>query len=229
MSKQLITPIATLSYPHLFKPQAAMEEGGPPKYGCVLVFPAGTDLGLLKAAALAVATAKYGDKAAGMIRGGKLRWPFRTDEDRGYPEGSVTISPTSKERPLVVGRYKSPVDGKAELIEDESKAYAGAQVKAQVGAYCYDRNGNRGVTFGLNGVQLWADGPRLDGRVSARDAFDAEEPAVADLADLTGEGEQEVAPPAPPKRPAGSRGSKKAKLAEDDGVGAVDDLRDLLG
>jgi hypothetical protein len=32
--------------------------------------------------------------------------------------------------------------------------------------------GNKGVTFGLNSVQKWADGERFSGRQSADDAFD---------------------------------------------------------
>jgi len=218
MSKQIVTPPAILSYPHLFKPQAPMEEGGNAMYGAVLVFAKDTDLRELKAAALEAATEKYGDKAAGMIRSGKLKWPFRTDEDKGYPEGSCFISPRSKDRPLVVARYKSPVDGKAEEITDEAVVYAGAIVKGLVKAYCYDRSGNKGVTFGLNGIQKWADGDRLDGRVSARDAFDAEEPVAADLSDMTGEEDDEETPaPEPAKKGKGKKAPKE------------DDLSDLLG
>ena len=217
MSKQIVTPAAILSYPHLFKPQAPMEEGGTPMYGCVLVFTKDADLRELKAAALEAATEKYGDKAAGMIRAGKLKWPFRTDDDKGYPEGSCFISPRSKDKPLVVGRFKDPTDGKAVVIEDEAVVYAGSIVKGLVKAYCYDRSGNKGVTFGLNGIQKWADGDRLDGRVSARDAFDAEEPVTADLADMTGEDDEETPAPAVAKK-------GKAKKAPKE-----DDLSDLLG
>jgi len=181
-----------------------MEENGTPMYGCVLVFTKDTDLHGLKAAALEAANEKYGDKAAGMIRAGKLKWPFKTDDEKGYPEGATFISPRSKDKPPVVGRFKDPADGKAVVIEDEQVVYAGAIVKGLVKAYCYDRSGNRGVTFGLNGIQKWADGDRLDGRVSARDAFDAEEPAVADLADMTGEDDEDVAP-APVKKGKGKK------------------------
>ena len=100
MSNRVITPEATLSYPNLFEPRAGLD-GQEPKYSTELIFAGGTDLGELKAAAQAVAVAKWGDNIPK-----NLRTPFRDgDMDReGKPEyeGSTFISAKSKQRPVIL-------------------------------------------------------------------------------------------------------------------------------
>jgi len=220
----LITPVAILSYPHLFQAQPPLQEGGKPKFGCSLVFPEGTDVTAMKQAAVEAAKEKFGDKAVKMIRDGKLKFPFRTDgEEKGYPEGSVFVNVRSERRPGIVSRYADPATGKARVIEDEDEIYPGVQVKALVHAYGYDTAGNRGVTFALDGIQKWDDGDRLDGRVKAEDAFDAEELAVADLSDLTDEGGGDEAPAKKSKK---GKGKKGKAPADDDGDDL--DLDDLI-
>jgi len=48
-------------------------------------------------------------------------------------------------------------------------------VRASVTAFAYDRPESKGVSFGLNNIQL-LDGttPRLDGRKAAEDEFEAD-------------------------------------------------------
>lgn len=45
-------------------------------------------------------------------------------------------------------------------------------------------NGNNGVSFSLGNLQKVADGPRMDGRLSAADEFTATERPSADISDL---------------------------------------------
>lgn len=176
----LITPKARLSFPNLFTPKAGMN-GGDEKYSACLVFAPGTDLSELEAAALNVAKEKWADKAEGLLRTGRLRWPFRTDvEEKGYEPGSVFINVNSKNQPGVVGRYAGP-DGKPVAIEDPLEVYAGCYVRASVKAFAYDTSGNRGISFGLNNIQKLDDGPRLDGRKRAEDEFDATETEPASI------------------------------------------------
>ena len=180
----IITPVATLSYPHLFEPHA-VDKDDEPKYQAALVFPAGTDLTEMKRIAVACAKEKWGDKAEGMIRNKKLRMPFRTDgEEKGYPEGSVFMNVRSKQRPGIVSRIPDPTTGRPMPIADPDEIYPGVQVKASLGVFAYDVSGNKGVSFGLNNVQKWADGERLDHVVKAADEFDADPTMVADLSDL---------------------------------------------
>lgn len=183
MSK-VISPQAVLSYPHLFEPNlppGATE----PVYSCALVFEKGTDLAELKKAALAAATEKFGNKAEGLIRDGKLKMPFRTDaEDKGYPAGSIFMNVKNKSKPGIVSTYPGP-DGKPTSIEDPSAIYAGCKVRASLRAYAYDVSGNKGVAFSLGNLQKLADGDRLDGRKRAEDEFEADLSAKpADLDDI---------------------------------------------
>jgi len=214
MSIRIITPESMLSYPHLFKPQAPMEEGGKAKFSAVFVFGPDTDITDLKRAAIEAAKETYGDKAAGMIRSGKLRLPFRTDtEDKGYPDGSTFFAARSDTQPGIVSIYPGP-DGRPLPITNEGDVYPGCIARASVSFYAYDRAGNKGVGVALNNVQKLRDGDRLDGRKKAQDEFDADLDAVAPLDDLTEEVEVEEAPVT-------KKGRGKAK--------DEDDLSDLLG
>lgn len=206
MSQRIQTPEATISYPKVFVPAPTdpNDPDSPKKYSAAFVFPAGTDLKPMKAAVINEAKARWGDKLKGakletletptgpalFLVAGKLRLrlPWREDgEEKGYPEGSIFINARSDRKPGIVTRIPDPDTGKPMPLTDESKLYAGAIVKASLDVYAYDTNGNRGVTFGLGNIQLIRDGERLDGSVAAENEFEADEDAVADLSDLTGE------------------------------------------
>lgn len=179
----IITPVATLSYPWLFEPNQ-VEPGDEPKYSCALIFEKGSDLTELKRAAVAAAKERWGDKAEAMIRNGKLRMPFRPGEEKDYPEGSTFMNVRSKNKPGIVSRIPDPTTGRPMPIVDQSEVYPGAKVKASIGVFAYDVKGNKGVSFGLNNVQKWEDGERLDHFVAAADEFEADPTQVADLSDL---------------------------------------------
>ena len=217
MSKEIITPEAFISYPNLF---VADDKG---KYGCALIFVEGVDLKELKDAAAAVAFEEFGDKAAGMFASGQLYNPFRTDVESkpGYPAGATFFNTRTNNKPGVVAAWADPsgetgADGKLKpaIITDPSIIIAGGTVKALVNPYYFDVDGNKGVTFGLNGIQ-WIRKPtaeeRLDGRIAAVDAFAVDLDAVEDLSDLESD-DEEVPGPTPVAA----------------GAGAVDDLSDLL-
>lgn len=191
MARKVITPEATFSYPHLFRPQAA-QEGGKEKYSLTLVFDEGADLKELKAAAVEAAQEKWGDKAKSMIQKGQLRFPFRDDgEEKGYPEGSIFINARSDRRPGVVSIIPDPQTGKPMVIDDEEQIYPGVIGRASLTAFGYDVSGNKGVSFALNNVQKIRDGERLDGKVKAEDEFEADASAAASLEDLVDESAQD--------------------------------------
>jgi len=189
--KRLTTPKGRLSYPYLFSPKKAKKDSEKDKYCTALIFEDGTDLRPMKEAAMAVAQARWPD-APNMIRGGRMRWPFRSDpedvKEKGYPAGSTFMNVSAGDnRPGVV-------DASLNAVLDSNEAYAGRYVFVSLTAYTYDVNGNRGVTFGLNNVQLLEHGERLDGRLAAADEFSVEDTGVANLDDL---GEEAVDAPAP--------------------------------
>jgi hypothetical protein len=181
---RVITPEATLSYPHLFE----SDEKG--KFGAVLVFAKGTDLGAMKKAFLAVAQDKFGDKAADMVRKGQIRFmggphhAFRTDGEDKYGAGAVYINARTNARPGVVSVFPD-ANGKPLVITDEEQVYPGCVVRASVTPYWYDVDGNKGIAWALNNVQKLRDGDRLDSRVKAEDEFEADANAMADLDALT--------------------------------------------
>ena len=175
-TKGLVTPEAILSYPNLFTP-VAVNQGDEPKYSVSLIFTEEVqqteEYAALKAAAIAVAREKWGDKMPAMLKAGKLRMPFRDDgEEKGYPENSTFIGARSKNAPGIVA-------WNLETITDEKEMYPGAIVRGHISAFTYDVNGNRGVSFGLDNVQKLRDGERLDGRIAAKNAFTAAEPPAA--------------------------------------------------
>jgi len=194
MSVKLITPVAILSYPSLF--EARSYNGGAAKYSTALVFPKGSDLKPLKEAIKEVAKERFGDKAASILKNNN---PLRTDvEEKGYPDGATFFNAKSTRQPQIVSRYADPKTGKPVVIDEEAatepdgpnEMYPGVLVKAYISVYAYDTSGNRGVAFGLEGLQRWDEGERLDG-VRAVNVFEAEMPAEADIADLNGESDED--------------------------------------
>lgn len=172
--KAIITPVAVLSYPAIWEPRASQDDPTP-KYSAALVFPPGADLTELRAAVTEAGREKFGDKYEALLKGNKLRLPFRDDgEEKGYEKGAIYFNAKNKMAPGVVSRYVGP-DGKPAPIVEPAEIYAGVQVKASVKAFGYDTKGNKGIAFSLQNIQKWADGKRLDGRKAAQDEFDAEE------------------------------------------------------
>ena len=172
--RRVITPEFRLSYPNLFKAVPG-PQGGEAKFSAALLFDAGTDLATLKAAAIFAAREKWGAKADDMIRGGKLRLPFRDDwEEKGYPEGTIFMNVRTNNKPGVVSNRQDPDTKRPIPITDESEIYPGCYGRASLTAFAYDTAGNKGVSFALNNFQKLRDGDRLDNRVAAEDEFDAD-------------------------------------------------------
>jgi hypothetical protein len=186
---KVITPKAMLSYPHLDKPQPKKKPTDKSKFSAALVFAPGTDLSALEAAAEAAVEDRWGAKGVEKLRKGQLRSPFRKDAtSKGYEDGSVFINARSDYKPGLVYLWPEPGTNKPAEVADEDVRdvfYPGAQVRAQLSAFTYDTDGNKGVSFGLNHVQKLAEGKRIDGRGPANEAFDADLNAVpADLDDV---------------------------------------------
>lgn len=185
----VITPKAMLSYPHLDVPQQPQKgQAGKAKYSATLVFAPGTDITALQEAVAAAGEEKWPGKSKEMFRIGALRSPFRKDaEAKGYPAGSIFLNVRSEQKPGAVYLHAG-ADNKPAIIADEKikeELYPGAFVRAQIRAFPYDSNGNKGVSFALNNIQKMGDGERLDNRQAATDAFEADlSAAPADLSKL---------------------------------------------
>lgn len=177
----LNTPYAVLSFAHLFTPRPRAE-GQDPVYSCSLIFDPvaqkSKEFKALEAACIAAAKEKFGDK----VNVSGLQMPFRdagekSDKYEGYNEGDVYISPWSKQKPGIVNTRLQDV-----LLPDE--VYAGQVVRANVNPFAWSKSGKRGVSLGLNHIQIVkANAPRIDGRAPANKAFDALESDEADDTD----------------------------------------------
>ena len=204
-----ITPEGVLSFPALLEARKASEDAKP-KFGVTLLFypdqvqqylPGKADLKALKAAVAQVAQEEFGKKLPEMIKSGKFKSPFLSDEEQiekyGWPEGTIYLRLSSLRKPGVVSGLRD-ANGKPTVLTDqeiEEKLYPGARVRCSVRPFAYDVSGNRGVSFDLQNVQLLGDGERIDGRSNAEDEFEATTEA-ADLADSDAPAEAPAAAPA---------------------------------
>jgi len=168
MAETLRTPVGMSSFVHLFTPRAPTQ-GAEPRFSMNILFDQDAqnspEYKKLKVAVSACVKDQWGDK----IPSG-LRSPFRDAGEKdyeGYTPGTIYIAPWSKQKPGIV-------DGRLQDVLAADDVFAGQLVRATIRAFAYDNSGNRGVSFGLQNVQIVkAEMPRLDGKKAASKDFDA--------------------------------------------------------
>ncbi len=188
VASEMMLPPGTLSFPNLFVPKK-VDEKSDPKYSFVTIWPADALASLqpIKQECAKLLAAKYGPTWLEMVKAGQLKWPFKKIAGLlvkpGYPDGGefVNFNAAADSQPHLFDRYKDPATGKAAIVTDPKKFYAGCQVVVLARPYLYDKGVNKGVSVGPQAVQWWADGPRLDGRSNPIEKFAAEEAPVAAL------------------------------------------------
>lgn len=160
-----------LGYVHLLEPYAASPEQDP-KFSCMLIIPktAKRTLAAIKAAqaaAIEEQKGKFGGKVPKNLKSTLHDGDEDADLERNPElEGCYYMNVSAKRRPGVVDRDLNP-------ILDSTEVYSGIYARVSMSAYCYNTNGNRGVTFGLENVQKVRDGEMLGGGASrAEDDFD---------------------------------------------------------
>jgi Protein of unknown function (DUF2815) len=165
----LNTPYATLSFASLFTPRPRAP-GGDAVYQCALIFDEKQQKSpaykALQDACIAAARNEWGDN----IKLNQIKMPFRDAGEKtydGYHPGHTFIQPWSKNKPGIVDRNREDI-----LLPEE--VWSGQLVRANVVPFAWSHTGKRGVSFGLNHVQvIESEGrQRLDGRPSAGSAFD---------------------------------------------------------
>ena len=148
-----------------------------PRYSVILLFDkaavgsrAYQDLRRICAVAI---NRKWGaDKAANADFVRSLRLPFRNASDKdyeGFEGGEIYVTPWkdgAQEPPGLINTHGD------KIVNPQADVWSGQWGRAAVRAFAFDTSGNKGVSFGLEAVQiLKADMPRLDGRRSASEAF----------------------------------------------------------
>ena len=242
MSNNITTPAVRVSYPTVFAPRA-VNPGDTPKYGVVLMFEKGNpehmeNIKRLHQAAQDVFNEKWPDpNDPGTPRiplVGHDRSPIK-DGDKALNAQGIPISEKNPEyaghwiiranttsRPMVVDRNK------AEVL-DSNIIYGGCFCKVNINPYAYDTAGNKGVTFGLNGVQFWGNGESFGGgRPPVDDMFDsagADDPAnYAGAADDPFGGSPQGQPPSTGQVPAQGTGQRQAPAANVNAAPFDDDI-----
>lgn len=173
-SKTAMTPIGILCFAdQVFT--AKHNENAPgkdPRYSAMLLF---DSLGVqssayaeLRKLVQEAAADKFGAaKAADANFMRSLRLPFRNAAEKdydGFDKGEIYIAPWSTKAPGVIDLYGN------DMVPTD--VWSGQLARATVRAFAYDSNGNKGVSFGLEHVQIIKqDMPRIDGRRSATAAF----------------------------------------------------------
>jgi hypothetical protein len=181
---KVITGKVRLSYPELFKARAANEKSDP-KFSVEVLIPKSDTktLDKIRAAQNAAASSDRGKKALGdpapvygsdKFNAKKFEDTLRDgddpDENEGRPEREghwfMNVRSSAKYKPGVVDKDLQPV-------MDESEVYGGVYARVSMTAYPFSVEGNKGVSFGLNSVQVLGYGDPFGGeREKAEEVFD---------------------------------------------------------
>lgn len=156
-----------LSYPTLFTARAS-EEGGTLRYSTTLVLPPAVDIDVLKEACFAVAAKKFGESWKTKYPKLPMPWHNSTDENQdGIPHWQkIGIDPKAFPlflrtganadygRPNVVNAQNQPLGS-----DRQDQVYAGRWARLTVQPYAYEHGGSKkkGVSLGLQNVQLLED------------------------------------------------------------------------
>lgn len=177
MARTVLTPIGFLYAPALFTPQTNRDNPSQgARFSTLLAF---DDTGVgstayqeLRAAVKEAIAEKFSEAKANdaaFVR--SLRLPFRDASEKAYlswANATVFISAWKK------GDQPAPdvVDLNGQKIMVPSDVFGGQLARMTVRPFAYDAQGNKGVSFALEHVQIVkADMPRQDGKQSGEDAF----------------------------------------------------------
>ena len=178
---KVITKEVRLSYVNLFQPRAG-NEGQEPKYGCTLLIPKSdkeTYSKLIAAQEDAIAKkwpSKRPAKIATTLHDGDDVRP--SDGEPFAPEcrGHWVMAVSSKAKPNVVDQALQPITDPARLV-------SGDYARVSINSYAYEVNGKRGVSFGLNNVQLLRKGTPLGSISRPEEDFEVVATAGEDFLD----------------------------------------------
>lgn len=178
-SEKLVTPIFRVSYPVLKEPRGFRGADGMetnPQYSVMAVwdpkdFSSPVEQkrwAQLRSELDRIAKTAFKlpfEKLPASIKRG-LREGLERPDDVGEDKFFASLSARPAYPPGVVDRNKEPLD--------PEEVYAGCFARATIVLYSFDNVG-KGIGIGLRNIQKTADGPRLDGQVSAAEDFKDED------------------------------------------------------
>lgn len=155
---RVLTPEFRAGYPNVYKARLNALNGKD-EYSLMAIFGKDVDLTAMRDAAKAAAEQKWGTDPSKIP---KLRSPFR---DQGEKRKNGVLPPEYEDGAIFCNfkSHRAPgiVDQEVQHVNDEARVYAGVYLRATVNAYAYDSKGNRGVSFGLENIQIVRDGEPL--------------------------------------------------------------------
>jgi Protein of unknown function (DUF2815) len=158
-----------LSYANLFKARRSDKKDptSKMKYSTALLIPKShPQMQELRDAIEENGVEKFGKKWAGMV---EEKNPIKDGDAKKFADdpaykGMWVINANSERKPQIVDRHVQP-------ITDEEEIYSGCWVNATFNVYAFEGETNKGVTFGLNNIQLVKSGEELRiGGVAGADA-----------------------------------------------------------
>jgi len=173
-----------LSFPDLFE---ASEFEGKRSFGATfLIKPGDANDKAIRAAINEVATEKFKDKAAAIVKaamaGGNQKccyWDGNLKTYDGYADMMALTSKRGEDkgRPLVIDKNKAP------LVSADGKPYAGCYVNASVELWAQDNKYGKSVRCTLLGVQFAGDGDAFSaGSIADESDFEDLSEGADDLA-----------------------------------------------
>jgi|TARA_R110002110_G_scaffold401675_2_gene618629 hypothetical protein len=177
---------ARISYAKIFKPEKN-DLSGKEEYSCMVLIPKSDTktVGALKQAIKMAIKGRFGDKQPN-----GLRIPLRDGDksgDGGVPSGSEAGQAPYGDHYFINcknSRQPKLIDQKRRAVLDDNLIVSGDYVRVSVNAFGYD-NKSKGVSFGLNAVQLVRKGEPLGSSFNVNNAFEElpEQENVVETAD----------------------------------------------
>lgn len=165
MSINVTTGPVTLSWPRLAELEARNSNSKPKVSTAVLVPKSDTTtVEALRAAVREVIAEKWGTKPPK-----SLRIPLNDGDSSDYEEqaGHIVFNASSIRRVPVVGTDLLPFSD--ERIAEE--VYGGQKARVAVRAFAYEADGSKGVSFGLQMVQILGGGDRFGGGIASAESL----------------------------------------------------------
>lgn len=176
---KILTPVFTAAFVSVFQPKGIKgDPNSKKKYSVTMIFPKGTDFKPLQDLIVAVATEKWGAKAADILKkqaasDKRIFKDGSTMVEQGYAgfiEGVNYIQASTETKPGLVHK----IDGSLVHLTDENDFYSGCTAIASINPYAWDNAYGKGVSLSLHNIQKVADGERLGGgRAKPEDDFEA--------------------------------------------------------
>lgn len=152
----------SLNDPHIYR--------GKEKYGCLALFPKGTDFTGFNDALRQSIEAKFPGKSAALLKSKNFKNPLRAQDEkvddegniqRNFTPGAFFLSLSAKEQPMVYNMDRT----KATYPLSNQVFYSGAHFVAILDIFTWHQkeDDSKGASCSLIGLQKVANGPRLGG------------------------------------------------------------------